>query len=66
MRQPIRKNRKPKPLPIVINGIQYCNDCPFLEMNNKQWYCAPNDYKLKETIENKIPVPDWCGNRSKK
>lgn len=65
MHQPIRKNRKPKPLPITITGVQYCNECPFLELKENQWFCSPNDYILKENNENKILVPDWCGNKKK-
>lgn len=63
MRQPIKEKRKPKPLTINITGIQYCNECPFLEQKNNQWFCSPNDYKLQENIDNKILVPDWCGSQ---
>ena len=65
MRQPIRGKRKPKSLPIIITGIQYCNECPFLEQKNNQWFCSPNDCQLQENIDNKILIPDWCGNKQK-
>lgn len=63
MGQPIKKSRKHK---VVLTGLDYCNECPFLGMDmNDNWVCNPNDYVFGKTND-KIPVPKWCGNSKSK
>lgn len=67
--QPFRK-RKSKFLGEIKGsgkGIEFCNDCPFLRIDSTVVECPSNSYVFKEIKDlERIPVPDWCGNRKKK
>lgn len=66
MAQPIRKRKqisvKPK-----MDGLEYCNECPFLgyDFEKDVYMCNPNDWVFGKTND-KISVPLWCGNRKQK
>ena len=64
MAQPTRKKKK------KINGyfpqgtgkgLEYCNECPFLDYKDGKTYCNIHDMYLL-AIDGKIPVPAKCGN----
>lgn len=43
-------------------GLDFCNECPFLGLGDNLATCNPNDKKLDFTDIKHIPVPEWCGN----
>lgn len=43
-------------------GLDFCNECPFLGLDDTSATCNPNDKKLEFTDIKHIPVPEWCGN----
>lgn len=49
----------------IEDGIEYCNQCPFLAYDKKKkvFICAPNDLIMGKS--DNIPVPKWCGNSKK-
>lgn len=62
MKQPSRKKKK------IIHhvtgtgkGLDYCNECPFLDYKDGKTYCSVHDLYLL-AIDGKIPVPAKCGN----
>lgn len=52
-----------------MNGLTFCNECPFLCINKKNKYCCgPYEYVFKKEDydeNNKIIVPNWCGNKKR-
>ena len=63
MAQPTRKKKKE-----IIHhvtgtgkGLDYCNECPFLDYKDGKTYCNVHDLYLL-AIDGKIPVPAKCGN----
>lgn len=44
------------------DGLDYCNECPFLNLGTIPASCNPNSRNLEYTDRDKIPVPQWCGN----
>ena len=66
MAQPVRRRgiEKKQILKGTGKGLDYCNECPFLSLEEKP-FCNPNDKYLKYKDINKIPVPTWCGNHKK-
>lgn len=64
--QPFRKRKSKFPGEIKGSGkgIEFCNDCPFLRMKSTATECIPNGYIFNGIKDlEKIPVPDWCGNK---
>lgn len=47
----------------IGDGIEYCNQCPFLayDKKKKSYICSPND--LVMGTDDNILVPEWCGNK---
>lgn len=45
------------------SGLEYCNECPFLKLTEENAICNTSDVILEYGNNNKIPVPDWCGNK---
>ena len=66
MAQPIRKRKTIKNKP-KMDGIEYCNECPFLgyDFEKDLYMCNPNDWVFGKTND-KIPIPLWCGNKKQK
>ena len=71
MKQPIRNIVRPKPKvkaqPKTLStnseeGLDFCNECPFLGLTEETATCNPNSKRLKFDDINHIPVPNWCGN----
>jgi len=66
MKQPVRNIKrnikKPPQFKSKGDGLDYCNECPFLGLTETTATCNPNDKKLKFDDINHIPVPNWCGN----
>ena len=44
-------------------GLDTCDQCPFLKITEDGPFCNTSDEKLSYDENNKIPVPDWCGNK---
>ena len=70
-KQPIRKRKAESPSGIrgTGKGIKYCNECPFLKMNatTQKVQCLSNDHVFQDIVDlDRIPVPNWCGNKKKK
>lgn len=67
MAQPIRKRKIVEKEDNIIHGtgdgIDYCDECPFLGYENGKVKCMPNDIVFKK--KKNIPVPDNCGNKRK-
>lgn len=67
--QPFRKRKSKIPGEIkgTGKGVKFCNECPFLRMDSTVVECLSNSYAFKGIKDlERIPVPDWCGNRKKK
>lgn len=47
------------------SGLDYCNECPFLKLGEDKAICNTSDVELNYEEVNKIPVPDWCGNKKR-
>jgi hypothetical protein len=64
MAQPVRKRKKTLKTEIE-DGLEYCNQCPFLGYNFEKdsYMCSPNDLYFGKS--DNIPVPKWCGNSKK-
>ena len=71
MKQPVRtivkkiKKAETKAVTFSNNneeGLDFCNECPFLGLSEDSATCNPNDRKLEFTDIKHIPVPQWCGN----
>jgi hypothetical protein len=53
-----------------MDGLIFCNECPFLcyHKKTKKLCCGPYEYTFKKedfNKDNKIIVPNWCGNKLK-
>ena len=57
-----------------MDGLEFCNECPFLcykenkKTKEKKYVCGPYRYYYTKddfVDENKIKVPEWCGNRKR-
>lgn len=63
MKQPLKKKRNLREhIQGTGKGIDFCDECPFLEFRNGVPICSANDVRLKIDDDGFIPVPDWCGN----
>lgn len=64
MKQPTRKKKKVvKHITGTGKGIDFCDECPFLDFNNGAPYCSANDLTLEQDENNKVIIPTWCGNK---
>ena len=62
MKQPKKRKNKRSDFGADGSGIEYCDECPFLGLR-PQPFCNTSDEELSYDKNNKIPVPDWCGNK---
>lgn len=62
MKQPIRNQKKPK---YEVEGLEFCNDCPFLNKEDGRAFCNTYDVELK-IVDGNIILPPWCGFKKKK
>ena len=63
MKQPLRKKSKLKEhIQGTGKGVDFCDECPFLDFENGVPFCSANDVRLSIDDDRFIPVPDWCGN----
>lgn len=60
MKQPRKKKNSNKD---VGGGLEFCDNCPFLRLTENLAICNTSDVVLEYGNNNKIPVPDWCGNK---
>ena len=66
MAQPTRKKKKK-----IIGyfpqgtgqGLEYCDECPFLEFRNGVPYCGNNGSVLSADSNGFVIIPNWCGNK---
>lgn len=63
MKQPSRKKHKVNSFQGTGEGIEFCNDCPFLILLDGVAICNASDVRIEHDNINKIIVPDWCGNK---
>lgn len=67
MKQPLRKKRNLREhIQGTGKGIDFCDECPFLDFKNGIPFCNANDVKLRIDDDGFTPVPDWCGNKKMK
>lgn len=64
MKQVCKKDRKKRSsFGAEGSGLDYCNECPFLKLTEEKAVCNTSDVELEYEDNNRIPVPDWCGNK---
>ena len=61
MKQPSKKKKEIKHVTGTGEGLDYCDECPFMLMQNGVSVCNASDMVLGN--ESVINVPDWCGNK---
>lgn len=67
MKQPFRKKKKEiKHIQGTGRGIDFCDECPFLDFADGIPFCSANDINLSTDSDGFAIVPDWCGNKKEK
>jgi len=64
MKQPQRRKKKIREhIQGTGKGVDFCDECPFLDFDNGVPFCSANDVNLNTDNNGFVPVPDWCGNK---